>query len=381
MGKISECFRKIIEYINMFFRISAKKIVTIIKRLTSVKFDLLKTIHDLSKIKILIFYVIMFIFGRILLYFNPIPYDYIHQIVLTIISFIILSSLKYVYKITAKIKDASAGIVYSSGANDYTRKTLKAFVDQMINMQQSVWWPIIMLIFPIGFIRKVIYLEFVEKNPAGYYAILFAAITYYLALLGYVQILISLFQFYKISHDKGGCIPLDFPHDIINPPKWFLLWNELFHKITHNFFVVGTLFTLEYVLLMPKDVVTIDKNKHFVFNVLDVNSFLCSWGTIALFIIIAFPFMFYFINRMKKLLIRNLGKKINQEYELILGSKISAYSPLDMWAYKQLVDNIGKYSEYSSKTRSIIPIVSTLLSLLLNIIKLYESVLIPLLHI
>lgn len=381
MKKITEHFTKIIEHRSMFFRLATQKFVKVIKQLVNAKFDLLKIIHDLSDIQICMFYVIIFTIGRILLFFNPIPFDLIHQIVLTIISFIILYSLKYAYNMTEKIKDASSGIIYSNRENNCTTKTLKTFVDQMVKMQQSVWWPIIMLLPPLGFIKKYIYLGFIEKNPAGYYAIIFAATTYYLALLGYIQILIALVQFRKISHDTGSCIPLDFPHDTIAPPKWLSLWSELFQKIIHRFFIVGTLFTLEYVLLMPKDVVMIDANKHFIFNVCDVNSFLLSWGTIVLFIIIAFPLISRMIDKMKKLSIKNLGKKINQEYEILLGSNISTYSPLDIWAYKQLVENVGMYHDYFNTTHSIIPIASTLVSLLLNLIKLYESVLLPLLHI
>ncbi len=380
MKKITEHF-KVIANICIFFRSVTKKPVKCIKYMINAKFNLLKLISRLSDIQICIFYVILFIMGRILLFFNPISFDLIHQIVLTIISFIILYSLKYAYNMTEEIKKASSGIGYNNKENNCTAKTLKTFVDQMIKMQQSVWLPIIMFFPPLGFIRKNIYLGFVEKNPAGYYAIIFAATTYYLALLGYVQILIALIQFYKISHDIGGCIPLDFPHDTITPPKWFSLWNELFQKIMHRFFVVGTLFTLEYVLLMPKGIVKIDANKHFVFNVRDVNSFLISWGTIFLFIIVAFPLISYMIIMMKKLLIKNLVKKINHEYEILLGNNISTYSPLDMWAYKQLIESSSNYHDYFSISHSIIPVVSTLVSFLLNAIKLFESVLFPLLHI
>lgn len=381
MKKIAEYFRATITYICNSSKLVTKKLVKFIKQLISAKFNLLKIINKLSDIQIFVFYTIIFIIGRVLLLFNPIPFDLIHQIVLTIISIIVLYSLKYAYNMTEEIKKTSSGIVYNNKENNCTAKTLKTFVDQMIMMQQSVWLPIIALFPPLGFIRKNIYLGFVEKNPAGYYAIIFAAITYYLALLGYAQIVIALIQFYKISHNIGECIPLDFPHDTITPPKWFLLWNELFQKIMHRFFVVGTLFTLEYVLLMPKDIVKIDANKHFVFNVRDINSFLISWGTIFLFIIVAFPLISYTINTLKKLLIKNLKKKINHEYEILLGNNISAYSPLDMWAYKQLIDSVSKYHDYFNVSHSIIPIASTLVSFLLNAIKLFESVLLPLLHI
>lgn len=381
MKKITRHLGKIIKHIGIFIILLVQKIKKTIKRIIYAKFDLLGKINKLSGIKICIFYVILFVIGRILLFFNPIPFDLIHQIVLTAISYIVLYSLKYAYNMTEKIGNASSGLVYGNSGNDCTARTLKTFVDQMVDMQQSIWGPIIMLFPPLKFIRKNIYLGFIERNPAGYYAVIFAATAYYLALLGYVQILIALVQFRKISHDTDECIPLDFPHDTVAPPQWLILWNELFQKVVHRFFLVGTLFTLEYVLLMPKGIVTIDENKKFTFNVHDVNSFLFSWGTIVVFIIIALPLISYIIDNLKILSIKNLGKKISREYEVLLGSKLSTYSPLDIWAYKQLAENAGKYSNYFKTTRSIVPIVSTLISFLLNVIKLYESVLLPLLHI
>lgn len=379
MKKIVRHLKKIIEQIDSIFILLLQKLIKFIKRLIYAKFDLLGRINKLSNIKIGVFYLITFFVGRILLFYDPISFDLVHQIVLTIISYIVLYSLKYAYNMTEKIRSASLGLVYGNNGIDCTTRTLTIFVDQMIHMQQSIWWPIIMLLPPINFIRKNIYLGFVEKNPAGYYAVIFAATTYYLALLGYVQILIALIQFRKISHDTDECIPLDFPHDTVAPPQWLTLWNELFQKIMRRFFVVGTLFTLEYVLLMPKGIITIDENKKFIFNVNDVNAFLFSWITIVVFIIIAFPLISYIINNMILLTIKNLGKKINREYEISLGSKLSIYSPLDIWAYKQLVESSYTYSNYFKTTKNIIPIVSTLISFLLNAFKLYESILLPML--
>lgn len=363
---------KITKHIIDVFRKMAPKTKSFIKKIINAKINWLGKINDLSYKKIISIYLVLFCLGRILLFYDPIRCDWIHQIVLTAISLLIVYSLKYAYIITEKIKEASAGLIFHNRKNNCTSKTLKMFADQMINTQQSIW-PLIIMIFPaVGFIRKNIHLEFVERTPAGYYAVIFAASTFYLALLGYVQIVVALVQFYKISHDKDECIPLDFPHDAVSPPEWLSLWNQLFQKIIKIFFLVGTLFTLEYVLLMPKDVVTIDNGK-CSFNVCDVKSFLLSWGTIFVFIIIAFPIINFEINKMKTLLIQNLGKKISREYRILFEDDFLSNSPLDMWAYKQLIESSGKYNNYFHTARSIIPIASTLLSFLLNVIKFYEG--------
>ena len=273
---------------------------------------------------------------------------------------------------TDKIKTISIGLINMTP--NINQMSMKDHVDQMVNLQGSVWWLIIMLYPPINFIRKNFYLGFVERNLAGYYAVIFAASVYYIALLGYVQIGIALFTFYKISHNIGNCIPLDFPNDALLPPEWLILWKQLFDKIIRLFFIVGTLFTLEYILLMPKNIVTI-KNGNFIFNVCDPNEFIKSWITIGVFIIIAFPLIAGFNKYMMKLLLKNLNKKIDHEYRLLFPKVLTANSALNFWAYKQLTESSIDYKKYFYTTNRIVPIISTVTSLTLNIMKLYESIL------
>lgn len=350
-----------------------QNIITIAKKILYIKVPWLEKINDISYGKFIIVYFIFFCVGRILLSYNPIRYGWLHQIVLTIISFIIIHSFKYAYDMTRKIKKVSLGLTYKNREKIYNASTMHTIIEQMINMQNSVWWLIIMLFPAIGFIKKNLYLEFVERNPSGYYAIIFGASTFYIALLGYSQILIALIHFGKIALDKGSCIPVDYPSDMITPPEWLTLWNQLFQKIVRLFFVVGTLFTLEYVLLMPPNIVTI-KNKVFIFNVSDTRSFILSWLKIFILIIIAFPILSIIINNMWKLLVKNLKKKINYEHTLLLRKNMPGNSVLDLWIYKQLMESPIKYNSYLHTYKKIIPVASTIISLLLNIAKLYESI-------
>lgn len=351
----------------------SNKVMIVLKKLLSMKLDWLKKIKDISYWNFIIGYFIFFCVGRVLLFFNPIRYDWIHQIVLTVISFIVIYALKYIYDMTQEIKKASFGLTYKNRKKIFKLSTMSTIIDQMIDMQNSIWWPIIMLFPAIGFVRKNLYLGFVEKNPAGYYAVIFGALTFYIALLGYSQILVALIHFYKIAHDKDSCISVDYPSDMVAPPTWFSLWRQLFQKIVMLFFVAGTLFTLEYILLMPPDVVVI-KDKTFIFNVCDVNKFILSWLTIFIWIIIAFPLISIIINNMQKLLIKNLNKKINYEHTILLNTSMESKSVLDLWMYRQLMETPIKYTNYSQIYKKIIPLISTIISLLLNIIKLYESI-------
>lgn len=343
-----------------------------ILRLIHAKLEWLKIINDINYTKFFVIYLILFCIGRILLIFDFIRFSLLHQIILTIISFLGVYSFKFAYKMTEKIKTISVGLTNTS--SDINQRSMKDHIKQMVNLQNSIWWLIIMLYPPINFAKKVFYLGFIERNPAGYYAVIFAASTYYIALLGYVQIGIALLTFYKIACNKGNCIPVDFPSDAVSPPEWLILWKQLFDTIVKLFFVVGTLFTTEYILLMPQNVVTI-KNRDFSFNVCDPSAFIRSWITIGVFIIIAFPLIANSIKHMMKTLIKNLNKKISHEYKLLLPRELTANSALNLWAYKQLSESSIEYKKYFYTTKSIVPIISTIISLTLNVIKLYESIL------
>lgn len=367
--------RHIINYLINIFHALGKKV----KFLIFAKFDWLRIINNISTKKIIIFYTVLFCAGRYLLYFHPIRFDVVHQLVLTIISFMAIFSLKYAYEMTNKLKNASSGLIYANRTDNCTAKTIKMLVDQMINCQQSIWWPIIMLFPPLSFIRKNLYLGFIQKNPAGYYAVIFGASAYYLALLGYVQIAIAFIQFYRVAKDEGDCIPLDFPNDALYTPEWLSIWNQIFQKIIKVFFCVGTLFTLEYIMLMPPNIVTID-DKKYTFNVCDVKSFLISWSTIFIFIIFAFPIIYIIINNLQKLLIKNLSKKINYEYRVLFSNISYKTSALDIWIYKQLLESSSQYKNYILSGKNMIPIASTFISFSLNIIKFSESILLPLLN-
>lgn len=362
--------------IKLFIIIFLVKLFSILKKsiicLVHAKLDWLRIINDISYTEFIIFYLVWFCIGRIFLIIESIRFSLLHQIFLTIISFLIIYSFKFAYKITEKIKTISIGLINTP--SDINQNSMKDHVDQMVNLQGSIWWLIIMLYPPFNFAKKIFYLGFVERNLAGYYAVIFAASAYYIALLGYVQIGISLFTFYKISCNAGNCIPLDFPSDVLSPPEWLTLWKNLFDKIVKLFFIVGALFTLEYILLMPQNVVTIE-NGVFAFNVRDPNAFISSWGTIVIFIIIALPLIAESIKHMMKILLKNLNKKINREYELLFPRELTADSALNFWVYKQLTESPIEYKKYFYATHSIIPIISTIVSLILNIVKLYESIL------
>lgn len=365
--------KRICSLIQKFCDKIVQSIKIAVPKLLYAKVHWLEKIKGVSYKSIIIFYFLFFCIGRIFLFSNPIRYDWIHQVVLTIISFIVIYSLRYAYDMTQEIRTASLGLIYKNRTAIYKSPTMYSIIGQMIDMQNSVWWLIIMLYPAIGFIKKNLYLGFVERNPAGYYAVFFGASTFYIALLGYSQILIALIYFGKISIDEGNCIPVDYPSDMIEPPKWLSLWNQLFQKITRLFFITGTLFTLEYTLLMPPNIVTI-KDKHFIFNVHDVNKFISSWLTIFIWIIIAFPIISIAISYMQRLLVKNLSKKINHEHTLLFQRNMSNNSVFEVWIYKQLVEAPIKYNNYFQTYKKIIPVASTIISLLLNIAKLYESI-------
>lgn len=305
--------------------------------------------------------------GQYILFFDPFPYGLIHQITLSVIDFIAIFALKYSYKMTKSIQEVSSGLNRSS--NQLDTKTLSDIIRDMRGVQKNAWWITAATFCGILFIIKNIHMEFVPKTKTGYFAAGFGGFSFSVALLGYAQIVIFLFFFSKIAHNKGNCIPIFIPDDTIYPPHWLTLWVELFETIKKIFFIVGMLFTFEYLLLMPSDIISI-KNKRLSLNTPYPWQVVSGWLVIILFIFVALPFIFGLVRHFMKVLLKNMNYKIMQEHKKTMIDEKN----IDLLQYKKLMENNVKYGTYIYEQHDFVPAVTTVISLLLNCLKIYESI-------
>ena len=325
---------------------------------------------------ILSYCVILFIIGRVILYHEPFRWGLIHQIVLSVISLIAIYMLKYCYSMGNKLLEAASGLKGNAKKSPLMQQTMYSIINDMKKWHRSIWCYILPIFPCLQFVKTTLYLEYVPNSTAGYYAVLCGAVAFYWALIAYIHLIISIMYFRKIAKNHGECLPLRFPIDLVYAPEWLKLWTEYFQQAEKAFFVTGTLFTFEYIILMPPDIITFDPK--IILHTKDSTAFVMSWMVIIILIIVAFPIISIEIRKLFRLLLSNLKKMAANEFSLLWG-KTEKMSFSELWAYEQLSSNTIKFGTYIFQTKSYIPLISTGISILLNLAKLYESLIVPIL--
>ena len=165
---------------------------TLLLKLLGVRCSLQEKIAMCSTADILAVYVLFFVVGRLILDQEPFRFGIVHQVVLTFISILVIYMLRYCYMMGNKLSEASAGLK-GFGKNDVTSRTMYSFIQQMKRCQQSIWCFVVPAFPAVRFVQKTLYLEYVPDSDTGYYAALFGASTFYLALIAYIHLAISIF--------------------------------------------------------------------------------------------------------------------------------------------------------------------------------------------
>lgn len=347
---------------------------TLLLKLLGVRCSLQEIISTCSMADILAIYGFSFVVGQLILHQEPFRLGIVHQVVLTFISILVIYMLRYCYMMGNKLSEASAGLK-GFGKNDVTSRTMYSFIQQMRRCQQSVWCFVVPVFPAVRFVQKTLYLEYVPNSDTGYYAALFGASTFYLALIAYIHLAISIFFFWKISRNTGGCIPLRFPNDLFTPPEWLTLWASYFRRSEKAFFVSGALFTFEYILLMPEGIITYESGP--VIHSKDPFAFITSWLTIVVLIIIAFPIIAILIRHLFQATLNNMRAGLQGEFQTLWNTAGERAQLTELWAYAQLSSSSLKLGSYIFPQKTYVPLISTLISLALNLMKLYESLIAP----
>lgn len=326
---------------------------------------ILLTVYSAKLRYIVLLYVILFVIGRLIAVKEDFKWSLIHQIDLTIISLIGLYMLQNLHNIVTDTRDRMLGIcTYISEPlnklNNHRLSPLNLFVP----------------IFPvISFVNKIIKLNFVPLSITGFYAIFMAASAFYIALVCYWQLILSTITIYKLTCIEYVNLPFTFPNDLFEAPKWINSLVNIYKKMQFSFFTVGTLFTAEYIMLMPSDISIIDSNRKFNKNL--PFELWSTWIIIFVFIIFAFPTFWILLKKLFIKLARHLNKKVVQQLSAFNNEPINDITSI--WSYYQLINNAIKFEDKLFPKYNIYPLIATSVSFILNLAKLYELIKLPLL--
>lgn len=126
---------------------------------------------------------------------------------------------------------------------------------------------------------------------------------------------------------------------------------------------------------MPSDISIIDSNRKFNKNL--PFELWSTWIVIFVFIIFAFPIFWILLKKLFIKLARNLNKKVIQQLSMFNSGSIDDVTSI--WSYYQLINSAIKFEDKLFPKYNIYPLIATSVSFILNLIKLYELIELPLL--
>ena len=321
-------------------------------------------IEKLNMGRVITCYALLFFIGRIIRSFFHFRFAIIHQINLTIISCVVFYMLKELY-CTANILE-----------NEFLAKNVLMYVEfKKLNQRiRSCWNIIIPLILCAIFVYVIFFLEYLPKNPMGIFGAVMSISSFFLALMAYYAFVNSIACIFKLQKIDTKDLPFLYPNDIKDIPEWIGKLKGLYRKAQVSIFTVGILFTLEYILLVPVD--SVQWTPSFKINSKYPLMFMYNWIVIAIFVIIACPIMVYIARKNLNNLLNKVFLKAKKIIDLELdGEPLSIEKLLN---YQQIIKNLQAPGMYIVSNRLLYPVVATSLSLLLNVVKLFESYLVPL---
>lgn len=310
------------------------------------------------------FLLILFLVGRLLANTEEFRYSFVHQINLSVISFICFKMLKRFHQLLNKIYQDNVGInpCISNAAQRATQWQLSP-----INF--------IIPILPVYyFICSIYRMQYIPQTNIGLYAAFMASLAYYISLICYFQLLIAIVTIYKLTLIDSELFPFSYPRDVLETPSWICMIAETYQKGQYAFFTVGLLFTTEYILLIPSDIKILDSNGKINFAL--SWDFWCTWIVIMVFIVIAFPVIWLCFRNLLTKLCAKLDDKAKSEIAHI-ATKQKNPDILTVWSQYQLLTSAIVYKKRVFTSRSVYPALTTGLSFFLNIIKLLDVLGIP----
>lgn len=313
---------------------------------------------------IVLLYLMLFLIGRLIALKEDFKYSLIHQIDLIIISLIGLYMLQYLHNTVSSTRDLVLGVC----------PDISELLGKLNKSRVSTLNLLLPLLPVISFSNKIVKLKYVPISITGFYAIFMAASAFYIALVCYWQLIISTKTIYYLARIDFNNLPFIYPNDLLEIPDWIKKLTDIYKRTQFSFFTVGTLFTAEYIMLMPDNIEIIDSNGNLNINL--SFDFWSTWIVIFVFIIIAFPIFWILLKKLYIRLAINLSKKASQQLALLTID--SAKDITSLWSYYQMQNNAIKYENKLFPKHNFYPLIATSVSFILNLIKLFELLNLPL---
>lgn len=350
-----------------------KKVVVFLKNLVdnlknlvdNIMPSLLSLLEKLSARHALLLIFIYIPLGQLINHYQPLKNLGLYQFLFGIAIILAVWNIKYFLNKIKKFKKMTAS------------HPINFISSNIYSLVYSKWSIPGLIIISSLFIYATIKLHYVELNLMGIYTLLIVLIIMITAVLGQTFYIYYLILLYRIEDND------DFKYSFYLPSntEWLVYLVRIGRQINNSFFILGFIYTLVFYINMPSEFIIF--NSDVTGNFLDkieINSpdnliLLIGWVTIFIIIIIAFPLYYFLQISLIKAIVRKLKDiSISQIEQLIDIEKNQKKKDIDnQLKYYTLMTNLDKSSNFPIPRNNFIPVISSLSTISVHIIKISES--------
>ena len=252
---------------------------------------------------------------------------------------------------------------------------MKLIVRNFYSLVYSKWTILGIVIIGSLFVYSTLSLNFIELDLIGIYSLVVIVMVMITAIICQTLYIYYLILLYKLGNSKA------FNYSFYFPAKtdWLVFIVKLGRQINNSFFILGFIYTLVYFLNMPITKISFNRNFSGLHDLVLGTSnnlvYVISWITIFLIIIVAFPVYSIIQRSLTKSLVRKMKDISISEIEQIM--KMNTFKKAQgiesQLKYFTLMSNIDSSSNLPIPRNNLIPIVSSLSTISVHIIKISES--------
>jgi len=252
---------------------------------------------------------------------------------------------------------------------------MKLTVSNFYSLVYSKWTIPGLIIVSSLFIYSTISLNFIKLDIIGIYSLVVIVIIMMTAIICQTIYIYYLILLYRLGNSN------DFNYSFYFPAKtdWLVFLVKMGRQINNSFFILGFIYTLVYFLNLPITEISFNKNFNGLGDIVNGTSnnliFVVSWITIFIIIIIAFPIYSLIQRSLTRSLVRKMKNISIEEIEQIMKmEKIKKAQDIEsQLKYYTLMNNIDNSSNLPIPRNNLIPIVSSISTISVHIIKISES--------
>lgn len=278
----------------------------------------------------------------------------LHQILLIAATTMLVLAMRSYFLSTKQL-----GVESGNGTLCKVPEVHGLYKEKLLRLQRTYWIFLAAVCITAFFFTCIVSLEYIKIDIIGIYAIYIGGTSVLIGVYGYVQYLFFLWFLHKIGKQVKFT---QYGYNYYSPAKteWVIQLAKISQRLRNYFLAIGLIYTGEYYILVPADVLTIE-GKTITMNTPNNVAFIVSWAALFVLVIIAFPVL----NRIQYTLVINIVEKLkgitkNDITELMLVEQqdsktrferlsiISTYSSLISFVDKDNSYPIKRYITYES---------------------------------